>query len=187
MSLFVDGGVRMQREWSRRLVVVLVLGGVVSWLACGGGGPQRPTTASTPLPLPDPTPTPTPVPTPTPTPTPCATCEAPVTNVNPTERLTLRLYSVETPFGDPVFDYDPKRGIPVEWVGRLDVVGRDREGYETNGQGEIRFFFSDEKLVKVSGGHTHQRRLTVTAPGELTCWVTQDGVRSNDLVLQLVP
>ena len=67
------------------------------------------------------------------------------------------------------------------------MVGRDHEGYETNGQGDIEFHFSDPSLVKVSGGHTHQRRLKVLEPGDLTCWVTQDGVRSNDLEIKLIP
>jgi hypothetical protein len=170
-----------------RWTTAALLAGLVNIVACGGGETTQRPSALTPTPIPEPTPTPTPVPTPTPTPTPCAACEVPVTNANPAARLTLRLYSVETPYGEPKFDFDPERGIPVDWVGRLDVVARDSEGYETNGQGDIKFFFSNTKLVKVSGGHTHQRRLTVLAPGELTCWVTQDGVRSNDLVLQLVP
>jgi hypothetical protein len=174
------------RRVLRRMMAGGLLAGAAFGLACGGGTTLQPTPVPTATPTPDP-PTPTPTPTPTATPTPCATCEVPVSNTNPTTRLTLRLYSVETPFGETKFNFDAARGIPVEWVGRLDVVGRDAEGYETNGQGEITFFFSEASLVKVHGGHTHQRRLKVLKPGELVCWVTQDGVRSNDLVLQLVP
>jgi hypothetical protein len=153
-----------------------------AWSAgCGGSNPARP------LPVPEstPVPAPTPVATPIPSPTPCD-CEAPVTNTNPPARLTLRLYSVENLNGAPKFHYDPSQGIPVGWVARLDVVGKDESGSETIGRGEIEFHLSEPQLVKVSGNHTHQRRLKVLEPGELTCWVTQDGVRSNDLVLLFI-
>jgi hypothetical protein len=166
-----------------------LLAALVWPLACGGPTPVQPAPVPSAAPQPEPTPVPTPTPTPTPSPAPpsCSTCEAPVSNTNPVVRLTLRLYSVETPYGEPKFNFDPERGIPVEWIARLDVVGRDYNDDETNGQGDIEFHFSDPSLVKVSGGHTHQRRLRVLEPGELTCWVTQDGVRSNNLILQLVP
>jgi hypothetical protein len=182
----------MRRRARLRADGAALVAGLVWWTACGGSSPVRPVLVPEPLPSAEPTPAPSPAsspiptPTPEPSPTPCAACEVPVTNTNPAARLTLRLYSVEDPFGKPRFNYDPERGIPLEWVARLDVVGKDAEGYETNGQSAVTFHFSEPKLVKVSGGHTHQRRLKVLETGDLICWVTQDGIRSNDLALKLV-
>lgn len=182
-----------RRGW---MDVAALLAGLSWWTACGS--PVRPaaipeapspeatpTPASTPSPSPSPSPSPTPSPSPSANPGPCADCEEPVSNTNPPVRLNLRLYAVEDPYGKTKFNWDPTRAIPVGWTARLDVVGKDVDGAETNGQGDVQFFVSDAPLVKVSGQHSHQRRLKVLEAGELTCWVTQDGVRSNDLQLLL--
>ena len=176
----------MRRGMWSRIEMVALLAGLAWWSGCGGGA-ERPTPIPTATPLPEPTATPTPVPTPTPTPTPCPACEPNVTNTNPPVRLNLRLYAVEDPYGETKFSYDPDRGIPLDWVARLDVVGKDADGQETNGRDTIEFHFSAPKLVKVSGAHSHQRRLKALDTGELTCWAIQQGVRSNDLVLRFVP
>lgn len=179
------------RERRRRIEVAALLAGLCWWTACGTTVPATqpdgpPSPQATPTPIPSPTPTPTPSPTPSATPSPCTDCEPPVTNTNRAARVTLRLYAVEDPFGDTKFNWDPTRAIPVGWTARLDVVAKDIEGYETNGEGDVSFFVSDSNLVKVSGQHSHQRRLKVLEPGDLTCWVTLDGVRSNELYLALV-
>ena len=38
-------------------------------------------------------------------------------------------------------------------------------------------------LVKVWGNHTNQRRVQGLGPGQVDCWATQDGVKSNVLTL----
>jgi len=126
---------------------------IVFATACGGG---TPTSAILPSPLPTATPTPVPAPTPTPvpTPTPCAQglCEPKVVNDAPAARLTLRLYTVEDGFGNFISNPDPDQDIHVGWLARIDATAKDEDGKETNGLGDIEFFFDNRNLVSIGGG-----------------------------------
>lgn len=153
-------------------------------MACEGPSPTAPP-QPTPTPVPAPTPTPTPAPAPEPTPEPCDGCEEPVGNTEPPVRLTLRLYTVEDGFGSYIPNPKPEDPIPIGWYARVDVTGKDAEGRETNGSRPIQWFFHNEHLVKVSGNHTHQRRLKALAPGFVDVWVRQHGVESNRLSLRI--
>jgi hypothetical protein len=133
------------------------------------------------------TPAPAPTAEPGPTPEPCDGCEEPTTNDAPPVRLTLRLYTVEDGFGNYIANPNPSDPIPIGWYARLDVVGKDADGRETNGSKPIQWFFTNGSLVKVSGNHTHQRRLHVLAAGTVDCWVKQQGVESKPLTLHLGP
>jgi hypothetical protein len=155
----------------------------VSLAACGGSSPVTPTPSPTPVATPTPAPTPTPTPVPTPTPCTQGLCEEPVTNTNPPVRLTLRLYTVESPSGGFTAQPDPGTPITVGHIARLDVTAKDVDNRETIGRGDVEFFYSNPVLVRVFGNHTHQRRLEVLRPGQLDIWATQDGVRSNVLTL----
>lgn len=152
-------------------------------IACGDAVPVAPV----PLPSIAPTPaaTPTPAPAPTPTPEPCDGCEPTVNNRASPVRLTLRLYTVEDGFGYFVPNPSTLDTIPLGWLARLDVVAKDADGRETNGNEEIEWHFSECCLAKVSGNHTHQRRLKVLEAGYLDVWVTQEGIRSNTVSLSL--
>ena len=68
----------------------------------------------------------------------CDGCEPTVTNRASPVRLTLRLYTVED--GSVVFVRNPSTldSIPLGWFARLDVVAKDADGRETNGNEEIR-------------------------------------------------
>jgi hypothetical protein len=153
-------------------------------VSCGGSSPVTPVAV---VPTPAPTPVPTPAPTPSPTPTPvaeiCDDCEVAVTNRNSPVRLTLRLYTLEDGFGQFVRNPSPLDVIKVGWFARLDVVAKDIAGDETNGNEEVVWHFSDESLIRVTGNHTHQRRVKALAPGYVDVWATQEGVRSNTLTL----
>jgi hypothetical protein len=163
--------------------------------ACGQSVPVAPVAipSATPAPIATPTPAPTPAPTPVPaaTPTPepapepCDGCEPAVTNRNSPVRLTLRLYTVEDGFGQYIKNPDPAHSIPLGWFARLDVVAKDANNDETNGNEEIVWHFSEADLVNASGNHTHQRRLKAVKAGYLEVWVTQEGVRSNTISLSL--
>jgi hypothetical protein len=159
--------------------------------ACGQSVPVAPVAipTATPAPIVTPTPTPTPVtvatPSPEPEPEPCDGCEPAVTNRNSPVRLTLRLYTVEDGFGRLIQSPDPAHSIPLGWFARLDVVAKDINGDETNGNEEIIWHFSETGLVNASGNHTHQRRLKAIKAGYLDVWVTQEGVRSNTIGLIL--
>jgi hypothetical protein len=152
-------------------------------MACGGSTPVSP--VAMPTATPAPAATPTPAPAPTPTPEPCDGCEPATVNTARPVRLTLRLYAVEDGLGHFLQNFSALDVIPLGWYARLDVVGKDADGQETNGTGEVEWHFSECCLVKVSGNHTHQRRLKVLEPGYLDVWVTQQGVKSNTISLSL--
>jgi hypothetical protein len=154
-------------------------------IGCGNAAPVAPVAVATVPPPPAPTPAPTPVAVTTPEPAECDGCEPSVTNRASPVRLTLRLYTVEDGFGSFVRNPNPLDPIPLGWLARLDVVGKDADGKETNGHEEIVWHLSEWSLARVSGNHTHQRRLKVLQKGFLEVWVTQEGVRSNTLSLSL--
>lgn len=181
-----------------RAKTAMVWGAALMAAACGGGTtpvqPIVPVAAATPTPEAPPplivaTPTPSPAtqPTPAPTAAPCTEglCETPVTSTTPPARLTVRLFTVENGTGIFLSNPDPFEPIPVTYFARVDVTGKDEFGYETNGSTEPAWHFSDESLIKVTGNHTHQRRLKVTGEGTVDVWVTQEGVKSNVLTLRL--
>jgi hypothetical protein len=170
-----------QMRWIPSLAITLVA------VACGGSTPTS-TIVPTPAPVAVATPTPTPAPTPTPdpTPTPCTQglCEPKVVNDAPAARLTLRLYTIEDGFGNFISNPDPEEGIRVGSIARIDATAKDEDGKETNGLGNIEFFFNDTSLMKISGGNgPQQRRLRVLKAGRLVCWAELDGVQSNQLTL----
>lgn len=179
-----------------RAKTALVWGAAVLAAACGGGTtPVQPTVPiATPTPTPQATPaalvaTPSPStqPTPAPSATPCTEglCETPVTSTTPPARLTVKLFTVENGTGIFIASPDPVEPIPVTYFARVDVTAKDELGYETNGSTEPEWHFSDESKIKVTGNHTHQRRLKVTGEGSVDVWVTQEGVISNVLTLRL--
>ena len=174
----------------------MVWGAALLAAACGGGTtpvqPIVPTATATPIPETAPplivaSPTPAPSPSTQPTPAPCTEglCEAPVTSTTPPTRLTVRLFTVENGTGIFIANPDPIEPIPVTYLARIDVTAKDEHGYETNGSTEPEWHFSDESAIKVTGNHTHQRRLKVTGEGTVDVWVTQQGVTSNVLTLRL--
>lgn len=173
---------------------VLSLGGSAAFaLAVGACGGTTPTSVVTPSPSPvavaTPTPAPAPTPTPQPTPTPCnqGLCEPKVVNDSPAARLNLRLYTVEDGVGGFISNPNPDDGIPVGWYARLDATAKDEDNKETNGLGNIEFFFDDPSLVRISANQPQQRRLKVLKPGRLNCWATLDGIQSNTVTLYFTP
>ena len=175
------------RVWARTAATVAVLAMVA---ACGGGaaGP------STPTPTPAPTATPAPAPTPTPAATPCP--DGSCGNTNAPVRATLRLYLMWDPAGDLVEPTpDPVRQVlqqpvPVGSKIRFDVVGRDSNDRETNGQKDIAFIYSEgASLVEDIGLREDgfQKDVRVAAPGRFSLYVVFDGVASNAITFTFVP
>jgi len=170
----------------KRAPEILVVAATVVAVACGSGGTPTSTIVPSPVPVPTATPTPAPAPTPDPTPTPCTQglCEPKVVNDAPAARLTLRLYTIEDGQGNFISNPDPNEGIRVGAVARLDATAKDEDGKETNGLGNIQFFFTDTSLVKIGGGNgPQQRKLKVLKVGRLVCWTELDGIQSNLLTL----
>ena len=166
----------MQKSW-------FVLSGALMVLpACGTSTPAAPTPSPSPVAIPSPTPVVTPVPFPSPTPE----GEPPVTNTNPTRRLSMRIFVIEHADGTYSGDVNPKEPITVGDTARLDVTAKDLDNRETVGQSDVQFFFSDPGLVRVTGNHTNQRRVQGLAVGSVDCWAVQDGVTSNTITLTFV-
>jgi len=164
-----------------RKQLLLVTGLTAALGGCGGSAsptvPPTPTTTTTLRPQPSPTPSPSA------TPCPDGACE----NTNTVVRAQLRLYLLfddqrvlVTPTPDPVKQVleDP---IPVGYTLRLDVSGRDANGDETNGKGNIQWFYSGDDLIHTDVRSPWQRDVEVAKPGKWSVYVVFDGVGSNDL------
>jgi hypothetical protein len=171
--------------------VALTLPGV----QCGGSSPTAPpVTQPTPTPAPAPTPTPKPVPTPPPNCSPGGDCPG---NMTPVARAILRPYALLDPNGNLVY---PPPGhdhgivtpnIPLNYTLRLDLTGRDKDGYETNGidgtGAGIIWYYSDINMVEEGMLSAWQRKLRVLKTGTFKVFVVFDGIGSNDLTCTFVP
>jgi len=160
--------------------------GVILLVGCGGGS-SGPTPVPTPVPTPTPAPEPTPTPSPTPTPCTEGLCEDPTSNTAPVVRVTLRLYQLFDeqgnwilPTPNPVAQV-VKEPIPVGYVIRLDVVGKDASNKDTLGKKGIEFRYSDESTISEYVQSDFQRKIKVLKPGSFTVYAVFDGVGSNDL------
>ncbi len=157
----------------------------------GCGNPVSPVTPP-PLPVPSPTPVPTatPValitPTPLPTPTPCTQglCEEPTTNTNLPVRLTLRIYTIVNGGGELIKGITEKDAIPLSYTVTVDATAKDAVDNDTLGLTPIQWQYENAGGVSIRGNHTHQRRLTGERPGIVLVTATQDGVKSNTVMLQ---
>ena len=166
------------RVWTASLLVI-------GLAACGGGGSNNPTD---PVVIATPTPTPTPQATATPDPCPHGACG----NTNTVVRAQLRLYLVIDEHGklveptpDPVQQV-LQEPIPVGWTLRLDVAGRDANGDETNGRGQIQWFYSGEDLIDTNIRTPWMRDIKVVKPGTWSVYVVFDGVGSNSILFTFV-
>jgi hypothetical protein len=151
--------------------------------ACGGGGAAGPTVVQPPVTTLAPQPSPTPSPSPTASPCPDGACG----NTNAVTRAQLRLYllmdeqgRLVEPTPDPVKQV-LEEPIPVGYTMRLDVTGKDANGDETNGRGQIQWFYSGEDLIHTNQRSAWQRDITVAKPGTWSVYVVFDGVSSNSI------
>lgn len=165
-----------------RMTRATVLGLIMA--GCGGG-------ATTPTVTPTPAPVPTPVaqPSPSPSATPCP--DGSCGNTKPVVRAQLRLYMLFDQNRVPLNAPDPvkqvvQEPIPVGYTVRLDVTGKDANGDETEGRGQIQWIY-DENMVDTDTRSPWQRDMKVVKPGKWTVYVVFDGVGSNDLNFTFVP
>jgi hypothetical protein len=77
--------------------------------------------------------------------------------------------------------------IPVGYTMRLDVTGRDVDGHETDGRGQIEWFYSGEDLIHTNARSAWQRDIIVAKPGTWSVYVVFDGVSSNSITFTFVP
>jgi hypothetical protein len=164
-----------------RYGVFLTTGLAAALAACGGGSITTPPVTTTP---------PTtqvavasPSPSPSATPCPDGACN----NTNPVVRAQMRLYLLfdqnrvlVTPTPDPVKQV-LEQPLPVGYMMRLDVSGRDANGDETNGKGQIQWFYSGQDLVDTDARSPWQRDITIVKPGQWSVYVNFDGVDSNSI------
>ena len=160
---------------------------VLALLMAGCGGGSMPTVV--------PTPTPTPIVqvTPTPSPSPSECPDGSCGNTKTVVRATLRLYllmdeqgRLVNPTPDPVRQV-VQEPIPVGYTIRLDVSGKDANGDETDGHGNIQWFYSGQDLVDTNIRTPWMRDIKVVKPGPWSVYVVFDGVGSNDLNFTFVP
>jgi hypothetical protein len=161
---------------------MMMAAGLAATLAgCGGGGsittPPTPTTTTTLRPQPSPTPSPEA------TPCPDGSCG----NHKEVVRASLRLYLlfdqnrvVVNPTPDPVKQV-LEQPLPVGYIMRLDVSGKDENGDETDGKGQIQWFYSGQDLVDTDARTPWQRDVTIVKPGQWSVYVNFDGVDSNSI------
>jgi hypothetical protein len=170
------------------VVVAVTAAFLLSLSACGGGSsPVAPVAVATP------TPVPTPTPSPTPTATPCTDgCEV-WDNHAPVVDVLLKLYMLFNAKRELLqMKPDHYKGkildpIKVGWMMRMDVTGKDKDGYQTFGKyGKIEWFY-DESMVSTVIRSEWQRDLWVEKPGEFIIYVIFDGQGSNDLTMTFVP
>ena len=156
--------------------------------SCGGGGATGPTV--TPAPVATPTPIAQPSPSPSPAPSPCP--DGACGNTNTVVRAQLRLYLVMDEAGKLVEPTpDPVRQVleqplPVGWTLRLDVSGRDANGDETNGRGQIEWFYSGQDLIDTNTRSPWMRDVKIVKPGTWSVYVVFDGVSSNSITFTFV-
>jgi hypothetical protein len=164
---------------------LLPMGMTALLAACGGGGSvTTPPVGNTPPTTLAPSPAATPTPSPSATPCPDGSCG----NHNAVVRSQLRLYlllddkgNLVTPTPDPVRQV-LEQPIPVGYTLRLDVAGRDANGDETDGKGQIVWHYSGEDLIDTNMRTPWMRDITVVKPGQWSVYVTFDGVDSNSIL-----
>jgi hypothetical protein len=162
--------------------VLLTTGLAMGLAGCGGGGSITTPPVTT-------TPPTTQVaqasPSPSPTATPCP--DGACNNTKTVVRAQLRLYLLfdenrvlVTPTPDPVRQV-LEQPLPVGYMMRLDVSGRDANGDESNGNGQIQWFYSGDDLIDTDARSPWQRDVTIVKPGKWSVYVNFDGVDSNSI------
>lgn len=165
-----------------RSIAVLVL---AVHPGCGGGGtPVSPGPTPTPVAV-----TPDPTPTPVPSPTPCPDGEECSTH-NPVVRVSLRIYrawdntgAVINPTPNP-YKQVLRDSVPVGYQFLFDVVGRDADGHDTQGDDAgagIEFHPSDPVTCELEYYGNWQRKCFVNKPGHWEVYVSWAGVDSNSI------
>ncbi len=165
----------------------LAMGAAFLLAACGGGGAAGPTVVQPPVT------TLAPQPSPTPTPSPSSCEHGSCGNNTAVTRAQLRLYLLMDekgrliePTPDPVKQV-LEQPIPVGYVMRLDVTGRDANGDETDGRGNIEWFYSGDDLIHTNQRSAWQRDITVAKTGTWSVYVVFDGVSSNSITFTFSP
>jgi hypothetical protein len=171
------------------LVVAVTPAYLLGLAGCGGGSSPA---APAPVAAASPTPAPTPTPSPTATATPCADgCEI-WDNHSPVADVLLKVYMLFNAKRELIqMKPDHYKGkitdpIKVGWMVRMDVTGKDKDGYQTFGKyGKIEWFY-DESMVTTVIRSDWQRDLWVLKEGEFVIYVVFDGQGSNDLTMTFV-
>lgn len=138
-----------------------------------------------PVPIPTPAnPAPTPPPpdngTPAPTPPPDNGGPDIPNNTNPVARLTAKIYFVECQG-----QIHPSNVAPVGCRIHLDVTPTDASNRHTQARGTPRWTYSNTSIVRVGGNSAYNPVLDALAPGSLVAYCEVDGIRSNDVGIEI--
>jgi hypothetical protein len=178
----------LRRSFALVLTAAVTSASLLVLAACGGGSSPS---APAPVAASTPTPAPTATPSPTPTATPCDGCEV-WDNHSPVFDVLLKVYMLFNTKRELIqMKPDHLKGkvtdpIKVGWMVRMDVTGKDKDGYQTFGKnGKIEWFY-DESMVTTEVRSEWQRDLWVQKEGEFVIYVVFDGQGSNDLTMTFV-
>jgi hypothetical protein len=137
-----------------------------------------------PVPIPTPaSPAPTPPPgTPAPTPPPDNGGDGPdiPNNTNPVAKLTAKIYFVECQG-----QIHPSTVAPVGCRIHLDVTPTDQWNKHTQAKGTPRWTYTNTSIVRVGGNSAYNPVLDALAPGSLVAYCEVDGIRSNDVGIEI--
>ncbi|HLA79285.1 MAG TPA: hypothetical protein VJU18_17040 [Vicinamibacteria bacterium] len=136
-----------------------------------------------PVPIPTPAnPTPTPPPdnsTPAPPPDNGGGQDIP-NNTNPVARLTAKIYFVECQG-----QIHPSTISPVGCRIHLDVTPTDASNRHTQARGTPQWTYSNTSIVRLGGNSPYNPVLDALAPGSLVAYCEVDGIRSNDVRIEI--
>jgi len=135
------------------------------------------------VPVPIPTPAiPTPAnPTPAPAPAPDNGGGPDIPdNTNPVAKLTAKIYFVECQG-----QIHPSTVATVGCRLHLDVTPTDASNRHTQARGTPRWTYSNTSIVRVGGNSAYNPVLDALAPGSLTAYCEVDGIRSNDVRIEI--
>jgi len=153
-----------------------------------GGIPNSVPVVVVPVPIPTPA-NPTPTPTSNPTPAPDNGTPAPPpdnggpdipTNTNPVARLTAKIYFVECQG-----QIHPSTVAPVGCRIHLDVTPTDSSNHHTQARGTPSWTYSNTSIVRIGGTSAYNPVLDALAPGSLNAYCEVDGIRSNDVRIEI--
>ncbi len=139
-------------------------------------------TPANPAPTPPPTTppgNPTPSPNPAPPPDNGGGSDIP-NNTNPVAKLTAKIYFVECQG-----QIHPSTIAPVGCRVHMDVTPTDASNRHTQARGTPRWTYSNTSIVRIGGNSPYNPVLDALAPGSLVAYCEVDGIRSNDVRVEI--
>ena len=101
-------------------------------------------------------------------------------NTNPVARLTAKIYFVECQ--GQIY---PSTVAPVGCRIHLDVTPTDASNHHTQARGTPHWTYTNTSIVRIGGSSSFNPVLDALAPGSLVAYCEVDGIRSNDVAIEI--